>query len=420
VNARPSLLFISPRYLLPADSGGKIRTGQILRGLKGGHFEITLASPAPAHGAGNDAAPLAALCDRFTSWPETPRGRLFPYLRMRYLLSRRPISVATDVSASARRLIISELERRPDVVVVDFTHAGVLMPERLAIPSVLFTHNVEAEIFARHLDVAKNPIYRAIWRNQLEKMRRFEQEQLRAFDKVIAVSERDGLKFRDEYGVTAKVIATGVDLDFLHFEAPAAVNSLDANIVFTASMDSFANIDGVQWFMDSIWPIVASAMPRARVTIIGRNPDARLVRLAKERRLAWTFTGSVEDVRPYVHAGTVYIIPLRVGGGTRIKAYEAIALGRPVVSTTIGVEGLKLEASRHYLAADTPEAFAAAVMQLLQDAPLRVQLAQEARNFVEQHFSAQAVAKTFEAICRGAAENRRHQSSNPAASMAVG
>ena len=405
MNDRPRLLFVSPRYLFPLDSGGKIRTTQILRGLKGGYFDITLASPAPPAGA-DDASELTSVCDRFASWPETPRGPLFRYLRMRHLVSRLPIPVATDISPAARRLIGEELARHPDLVVADFTHTGVLLPERLAVPSVLFTHNVEAEIFARHLDVAQNPIYRAIWRNQLDKMRRFEAAQLRAFDTVIAVSERDSAQFRQQYGVAAKTIATGVDLDFLRFESPPPNND-DATIVFTASMDSFANIDGVQWFMDAVWPLVAAEEPRARVAIVGRNPDAKLVRSAREQGLPWHFTGSVEDVRPYVHDATVYVIPLRVGGGTRIKAYEAMALGRPVVSTTIGVEGLQLVPDRHYLAGDTPEAFAASVMQLLRDPALRARLAGAARDFVEQHFSARSVAKGFETICRDTLESFR-------------
>ena len=413
MTTRPKLLFVSSRYLFPPDSGGKIRTGQILRGLKGGYFEIILVSPAPPEGVERDRAELDAMCDRFTSWPETRRGPLFPYLRMRHIASSLPIPVATEISRPARQLVARELAERPDVVVIDFTHAGVLMPGQLSVPSVLFTHNVEAEIFARHLDVASNPAIKAIWRNQLRKMRDFERAQLRRFDTVIVVSDRDQKQFRDTYGVEAAVIPTGVDLDFLQVQPPPEAKDGDVNIVFTASMDSFANIDGVQWFMDAVWPLVSRDLPRARVTIIGRKPDAKLVRASKERGLPWTFTGSVDDVRPFVRDGLVYIIPLRVGGGTRIKAYEAMALGRAVVSTTIGVEGLPLEAGQHYLAGDTPEAFATAVTRLARDAALRDRLAGAARRFVEQHFSSDSVAQVFQSICRDTLE-RQHPKATPA------
>ena len=397
--ARPRLLFIAPRYLLPADSGGKIRTGHVLRGLKGGHFDVTLISPAPDGAAARDAAELALMSDRFASWPEVERGPLFAYSRLRHLPSRLPIPVATDVSEAGRRLVARELARRPDLVVVDFPHTAVLLPEEIAPPTVIFTHNVEAEIFARHERVAGNSLRRVVWRDQFAKMRRFEREVLRRFDTVIAVSERDRDHFRREYGVDPAVIPTGVDLDYFAYQPPDPSPEVAPIIVFTASMDSAANIDGMQWFMDAVWPFVVAAVPSARVTVVGRNPNAKLVQAAKERGLPWHFTGFVDDVRPYVHEAAAYVIPLRVGGGTRIKAYEAMALGRPVVSTLIGVEGLSLEPGRHYLLADTAEAFAHSVGKVLRDGALRLQLAGSARQLVEASFSAGKAAEVFQTIC---------------------
>jgi len=407
VSARPRLLFISPRYLLPADSGGKIRTGHVLRGLKGGYFDVTLVSPLPSERAADDPDQLALLCDRFVGWPEPLRGPYFRYLRLRHLLSSLPIPVATDVTAAGRDRVARELATRPGLVVVDFTHTAVLMPDEFAARSVLFTHNVEAEIFARHLKVAASPIHRVVWRDQLAKMRRFESEALHRFDTVVAVSDRDRDIFRDQYGIDAAVIPTGVDLDYFRFSAPDPSLGTANDIVFTASMDSFANIDGIQWFMDAVWPLIIARNPAARVTIVGRNPDAKLVRAAAQRNLPWTFTGFVEDVRPYMHDAAVYVIPLRVGGGTRIKAYEAMALGKPVVSTSIGIEGLQLEPERHYLQGDTPEAFAAAVLRLLEDGALRARLASEARRCVEENFSSRSAAKVFESICIHALQRGR-------------
>jgi polysaccharide biosynthesis protein PslH len=403
------MLFVAPRYLLPADSGGKIRTGHVLRGLKGGAFELTMLSPAPEGAAARDAAELAKLCDRYANWPEAHRDRLFSILRARHLLSRLPIPVATDISAAGRALIKSELARKPDLVVVDFPHTIVLLPGTIQAASVLFTHNVETEIFARHQGLAKNIFLRAIWRNQLEKMRRFEGEALRRCDAVIAVSERDKILFGTDYGVTASVIPTGVDLETFAFRAPSRDNPVKPNIVFTASMDSYANIDGMRWFMDAVWPLIAAARTDASVTVVGRKPDQKLVRDAQERKLPWTFTGFVDDVRPFLYDATVYIIPLRVGGGTRIKAYEAMAAGRPVVSTAIGVEGLPLEPERHYLLADGPAAFAQSVLRLLQDGELRQRVAAEAHAVVERNFSARNVARVFEEICLKALARKRGQ-----------
>lgn len=403
MTSRPKMLFVAPRYLLPADSGGKIRTSQVLRGLKGGAFEVTLMSPAPRGAAERDALELDTLCDRFAGWEETERGAAFSYLRLRHILSRWPISVVSDCSAAGRAAIAAELRKAPDLVVIDFPHTAVLMPQGGAFTSVLFTHNVEAEIFARHAQIAKDPLRRAVWSNQLRKMRNFEGETLRRFDAVIAVSDRDQAQFKKNYGVDVATIPTGVDLDFFGYRTPPEAAD-NFNFVITASMDYYANIDGIQWFMDACWPHIAAAEPRAQMIVVGRKPDPGLVRAAADRKLPWTFTGFVDDVRPYVHDSAAYVIPLRVGGGTRIKAYEAMALGCPVVSTSVGMEGLQVAPGQDYLLADDPEAFAAAALQLLRDSRLRVRLAQNARRLVEEHFSAGKVAHVFEDICLSALE----------------
>jgi glycosyltransferase involved in cell wall biosynthesis len=403
-------LFVSPRYLLPADMGGKIRTAHVLKGLKGGRFHVTLVSPAPAEIPPAYKAELTQLCDTFRSWPEPQRGPLFAYTRLRHIASDLPIPVATDRSPTARR-IVTELINSADVVVADFLHAAVLMPDTLTVSSVLFTHNVEAEIFARHEEIAAGALHKAVWRNQAAKMRNFERNTLRRFDSVVAVSERDREYFRREYGVASSTIPTGVDLDYFAFH-PVVADPGPPVIAFTASMDSLANIDGVRWFMDAVWPLIAARAPDAEMRVIGRNPDPALVSEAKRRGLRWTFTGYVDDVRPHLEGAAVYVIPLRVGGGTRIKAYEAMAFGLPTVSTRLGVEGLAVEPGTHFLEADTEQGFAEAVLQLVTDLALRRRLAQEARNLVERNFSARSVGAVFEGICLRAMDARRAREAN--------
>lgn len=202
---RPRLLVVSPRFLFPLDQGGRIRTANTLRHMKGGAFEITLVSPAPPD-ASRYADETASVCDRFASWPEAPMSRLG---KLMALAGRLPVSVATDASAAGRALVAAELARRPDAVLVDFLHAAVLLPASLAMPSLMFTHNVEAEIFARHAQVASGPM-RMVWRDQARKMRRFEESTLRRFDTVIAVSVRDAEALQDSYGLTCvEPIETG-------------------------------------------------------------------------------------------------------------------------------------------------------------------------------------------------------------------
>jgi len=412
---KPRLLFVSPRYLLPADMGGKIRTAHVLKGLKGGRFHVTLVSPGPREIPPAHGAELELLCDEFQSWPEPQRGPLFQIARLGLITSRLPIPVATDRSPAARRLVAGAL-KRADLVVADFLHAAVLMPPALAAPSVLFTHNVEAEIFARHAEIASGALQRMVWRDQLAKMQRFERDTLRAFDSIVAVSERDREVFRREYGVDASTIPTGVDLDYFPYHPVS--EAAPPVIAFTASMDSLANIDGVRWFMDTVWPRIAAAVPQAEMRVIGRNPDPALVNEAKRRGLRWSFTGYVDDVRPHLEGAAVYVIPLRVGGGTRIKAYEAMAFGLPTVSTRLGVEGLAVEPGKHFIEADSDDAFATAVLALLADGALRRALAEVARALVERNFSARSVGAVFEGTCVATMETRAARGAAPNASLA--
>jgi polysaccharide biosynthesis protein PslH len=395
---RPRLLFVSPRFLFPIDSGGKIRTTQILRGMKNGAFEIVLASPVP-HDHARYGAALASVCDHCVGWPEVVRGPMFNLARLRHVFSSLPIPVATELSADASGAINAELAKQPDVALFDFVHAAAWAPPRIDVPSVMFTHNVEAEIFARHAQVNTDPLRRAVWRSQHRKMRQFEQQTLRRFNTVIAVSDRDAKQFRDEYGVgndnRIATIGTGVDLDFLSYAAPASA----PHVIFSGSMDWLANIDAIEFLLDSVWPSIAAAMPQACMTVVGRAPPKHLVERAQARFANWTFTGYVDDIRPHIRGAAVYVIPLRVGGGTRLKVFEAMALGCPVVSTAIGVEGLPLQHGTHYLLADAADDMAHTVVRLLGDAGTRERLSQAARSYVEENFSFRTIARDFERIC---------------------
>jgi glycosyltransferase involved in cell wall biosynthesis len=326
---------------------------------------------------------------------------------MRHLPSKLPIAVATDYSSSGQRTVAAQLAQKPDVLVVDFPHAAVLAPPPYACPSVLFTHNVEAEIFQRHAQTARDPLRRAVWRNQAGKMERYERELLARFNAVVAVAERDRDYFTRAYGAdNVCVIPTGVDFNYFNYRGTPMLEGEDGGtVVFTGSMDWMANIDGIEFFMDHVWPAVVSARPNARLVVVGRSPPAALVERARARGLHWIFTGFVDDVRPYVHSAHVYVIPLRVGGGTRIKVYEAMAMGCPIVSTRIGVEGLPVEPERHFMAADRAGDMAAAVLALLGDHEKRLRLSREARHYVEVNMSAGKAAQVFEQICQQVLSN---------------
>ena len=405
-SGRPRLLFVSPRFLFPMDQGGKIRTGNILRGMKGGAFDVTLASPAPPD-VNRFTADLNAACDRFISWPERLPNRIG---RVLSLAGAVPVAVASDRSAAGSACVGRALEAKPDVVVVDFPHAGVLVPQRIDAASVMFTHNVEAEIFERHAARAKG-IWRLVWADQSRKMTRFEGDTLRRFDTVIAVSKRDANVLSKRYGLThVEEIDTGVDLEFFAAAPPEAAvdpGPDGGTLVFTATMSWAANVEGIHFLLDEVWPALLAARPKINAVIIGRDPPASLSDKIRERGLNVTLTGFVDDIRPYVARSHVYVIPLFVGSGTRIKAFEAMAMGRPVISTSLGIEGLDVTDGEHFLRADSAEAFSRGILSLLDDVSFRIRIANAARRLMQERFSWATVSAQFETICSRARERRR-------------
>lgn len=397
--ARRRLVFVSPVFLFPADAGGKIRTANILRGLKeSGDFDITLLSPGTPAQTRDWQEQLGQLCDQFVAWAPAPRRP--SWLRALGLLQSLPVNVLADRTGPALNTVRATLrDQRPDVVVFDFVHAAVLKPEEWTGPSVCFTHNVEAEIFERHAKTTARAWLRWIWASQAEKMRRFEQAALASFTRVVAVSERDAHQFDTRYGLKhARSIPTGVDLDHFSWQPPAQGQP---TAVFMGSMDWAANVDGVRFFLEDVWPLVLQRMPQAQLRVVGRNPPESLV---QARVPGVSFSGFVDDVREHVRDAQAFVIPLRVGGGTRIKAFEAMAMGLPVVSTSIGIEGLDVSDGLHFLRADDAGALAEATLRLFEDAELRLHLSKAARSLVQDRFGHRVAAAVFAGVLDEALE----------------
>ena len=396
---KPRLVFVSPVFLFPNDAGGKIRTTNILRTLKGGAFELVLVSVATREQVEQWQDAITGVCDEFVFWPA---ARAKPRWQRAFdLLRELPISVVADKSNAGLRTVAQAVTSSAnDLVVFDFVHSAVLLPSALQCPSICFTHNVEAEIFARHAKQASSLLHRSIWKSQYKKMERFEASALQQFNGVIAVSERDAGQFRQLYKIkNIHPIPTGVDLSFFTWQQPLTPNQDRLpTVVFTGSMDWAANIDGVRFFLENVWPNVVSSVPKAQFVVVGKAPPVHLVQSAAKFNNV-RFTGFVDDVRPYVHAAHAFVIPLLVGGGTRIKAFEAMAMGCPIVSTSIGMEGLDAEEGVYYMKSDTATSMADAVIALLSDQVLRDRISIASRQMVESQFGHEVAGKAFEAIC---------------------
>jgi glycosyltransferase involved in cell wall biosynthesis len=301
-------------------------------------------------------------------------------------------------SVTMLRLLKRLIEReRFDSIVCDFITPASNFPSLDGV--VVFQHNVETMIWRRHAENASNFLERMYLNLQARRMFDYEKQICCAVRHVIAVSPDDSRLMRKMFGIeNVSPIPTGVDIEYF---APRE-EILRMGLTFVGSMDWLPNIDGVRYFCEQILPLIRRAKPDCPVRIVGREPTREIRALAEKNPLV-EVTGTVPDVRPYLWSSSVSIVPLRIGGGTRMKIYEAMAAQTPVVSTTIGAEGLDIHPQRDIRIADTPEAFAAECIALLNDPALARSQALEACRLVSGSFDWENVARQFEVVLQSAA-----------------
>ena len=280
------------------------------------------------------------------------------------LITSAPYAVKKYYSREMRDQILTLVKARNfDLVVCDFLAPALNVPEKLPCPTVLFQHNVEAMIWKRHYEVQSHPVKKAYLKTQWQKMFKFEREMCRRFDSVISVSHEDSETMQREYGIPEVFdVPTGVDVEF--FTTSGSVERDPFNLVFTGSMDWLPNEDGIRYFTEQVLPKVKALLPDVTLTVVGRSPYPSLIELSKNDP-SIIVTGRVDDVRPYMERASAYVVPLRIGGGTRLKIYEAMAMEKPIISTSIGAEGLPLKDGEHLLLADDAENFARSIVRVL-------------------------------------------------------
>jgi glycosyltransferase involved in cell wall biosynthesis len=364
------ILWVKPGKLLPLDSGGQLRTYNILRCL-GAEHELTYLS---YYGGSRDEAyeceivkQLPGTVTVHTGTPDTtPVERYLDYARR--FVWRAPYAVSKFTDRTVQKMVAEWVEqRRFDVAVCDFLSSTLNFPQDLSLPTALFQHNVETVLWKRKAEVEVEWVDRMISKIEYAKMRRFEPEQVRRFHHVIAVSgaDRDTMSAMVS-STNISVVPTGVDLK--KFQYDPSLRPAGLEVVFTGSMDWEPNIDGVEFFCKEVWPQVIAQIPKARFLIVGRSPHQRVKDLASD---TVQVTGTVPSIVDYLRRASVFVVPLRIGGGTRIKIYEGMAVGKATVSTTIGAEGLDVTHGQDILLADDPSAFAKAIILFLQDEAVR-------------------------------------------------
>lgn len=403
VAPRRRILWIKADPLYPLDSGGKIRTFQMLKEWRRLH-DITYVSLFPA-GTPEEAKQHArnySSEQAWVPWRDKPKRTFGFYLDLlkNLFFSRLPYVIDKYHSAEAVRTLRRLQQEKPfDLIVADFPSMAMNIFEAGLDTrrGVIFQHNVESQIWRRHHEAARHPLMKAYMRLQWQRFARFEPEVCRRFGGVIAVSRDDAERFRTEFGLTNVLgdVATGVDVDFFG-AVPRAPKPAD--LVFLGSMDWMPNVDGIVDFVRTTFPAIKARRADATLTIVGRNPAPAVLALAAQDP-SIRVTGTVPDVRPYMAQAALSIVPLRVGGGTRIKIFEAMAMGVPVVSTTIGAEGLPVTDGHDIVIADDAEAFANRVAELL-DNPARARgIGEAGQTLVRERFSWRNAVAEFDRMC---------------------
>src|SRR5215213_1168828 len=394
------ILWLKTELLHPVDKGGKIRTYNMLKELKREHH-VTYLTLDDGSASAQDRSNASEYCHELVCVPHLRREKFTPgfyYELFLNLVSQHAYAIKKYESRAMRREIVERDQQGAfDLLVCDFLAPAANVPAGLTTPATLLQHNVEAMIWKRHYEVQANPVKKAYLYGQWQKMRRFEREMCRRFDSVIAVSAEDREQMKHEYGAEAVFdVPTGVDTEF--FRPAGMVKPAPHSLVFTGSMDWLPNDDAIRYFTREIMPLIKKSVPDVTLTVVGRNPAPALVDLSKEDP-SLIITGRVDDVRPYMENAAAYIVPLRIGGGTRLKIFEAMAMEKAVISTTIGAEGLPLTDGVDLLLADEPATFADAVVRVLTDDAYASELGERAAAVVRQNFGWQQVTERFISIC---------------------
>ena len=388
------ILFLSPTVPFPLTDGGRIRVFNLLKQIAA-KSDVTLLA---LETQPTDAEGVAGLQQLGVQVHLIPNAPMLPRVSFSTLvnafLKQQPITVARyDLPAyrqKFRELIASE---NFDLVHYEMFHTAQFRTET-DLPSVLSQQNVDSAIWRRLCGETTNPFYKfAYWTQQLA-FQRYERVLSPRFDAVTCTSDIDADVFQRYCAAdTLEIIPNGVDV--AHYQ-PDFTSEASAHLIYIGSMDWYPNEDAVAFFADEVLPSIQDKVPDVKFSIVGGNPSARVQKLAEREGVV--VTGRVPEIKPYFAEATVFVVPLRIGSGTRLKILEALAMGKAIVSTTVGAEGLDLKDGEEIFIADEPAIFAGAVTRLLTDASLRRRIGENGRARVEQDYDWRSIGEKLHTL----------------------
>ncbi len=388
------VLMAMPFSPVPPDFGGALRVYHLLKQVAQRHAVTVL-----TYGTPEDAGRIRSEFDLpqvrvvAPTWKASSRraGQLYSTFTRHSFFQQS----VTDPAFQAELDALLGAEKF-DVVQTEFSHLGPFSLKTNAL-KVLDTHNVEYDNFRRMYESTARGLKKLHYGLEFQKMKADELRWCRLNDAVLTTSERDKELFRKDIDTPIHVVPNG--MDGAYFAPRADVVPEEHSIVFTGMMAYVPNHDGITWFLDDVLPLIQQKVPQVKLYVVGKNPPDEITRRASQNVVV---TGTVPDVRPYVWRSSVYVVPLRMGGGTRLKVAEALAMRKPMVSTRIGCEGIDLQDGESALMADSPQDFADAVVRLLGDKALRQKLAENGAKVAAQKYDWNVIGQTLEAIYKRA------------------
>ncbi len=375
------ILIISTQVPYPPSDGASIRIFNLIRELSRAH-EVLLATIVRSPAEQENLDGLRPFCREIHA-VSLPRGK---WKRWTQILTspfvRDPHLVRINRSEELQQ-IVSRLAPQVDVIQAEFPQGGQYINGSANV-TVLDEHNVESELLRSACRFDTWSARRFFDTLQLKKMARFESHLCARVDAILATSGDDASLLRT-YNRNVMVVPNGI-----HETTADGEGSAGPVVTFTGLMNYRANVDAVSYFVRSMWPLVCQAVPDAKLYIVGRKPTPEVLRL---RSSTIAVTGEVQDVEPYLQRTSVFVAPIRAGSGTRIKILQAMSQSLPVVSTSLGCQGLEVENGKNILIEDDPKAFAARVVSLLRDPSERARIGSAGWNLVNQRYTWRSIGK---------------------------
>jgi glycosyltransferase involved in cell wall biosynthesis len=311
-----------------------------------------------------------------------------------------------------RKLMIPIIKRELesglyDIIQLEHTDIAHWISDiRISIPKIVVAHNVKSILYKRYWENAKM-FRRYFMQREHLCFLKYERTHLNNYNCVVVMSEIDGDFIKQLYGenIPVAVVHNGVDIDY--FLPETKITECSAKLIFVGSMDYLPNNEAVLYFYDNIFPLILKKYPTVTFSIVGKNPSAKVLRLARHKNI--TVTGFLPDTRPNMTAASIVVVPLISGSGTRLKILEAMALGKAVVSTSIGAEGIEYTDGKDIIIADTDQNFAEKVLYLLSNNDVALKIGKNARRLVEKKYAWKIISDKMDHVYSFVIANARHQ-----------